>query len=142
MGARLFEILPPAIVFEQDAAAGSLSGQRPYVARGESPRMTVTGFGVNHITLHTDFPDRRFLVYNDSYHSGWRAKVNGRVAPVYQANIAFKGLWLEPGENTVHMRYGSRWLEICYFLLTAVFAAVMVLIAVWFRRDRGSAACG
>ncbi|MCA9395237.1 MAG: hypothetical protein KC900_13640 [Candidatus Omnitrophica bacterium] len=142
VGARLFEILPPAIVFEQDAAAGSLSGQRPYVARGESPRMTVTGFGVNHITLHTDFPDRRFLVYNDSYHSGWRAKVNGRVAPVYQANIAFKGLWLEPGENTVHMRYGSRWLEICYFLLTAVFAAVMVLIAVWFRRDRGSAACG
>lgn len=135
VGPRLFEILPPAIVFDNAAAGGPVPGPRPFIPRGESARLSVTGFGVNHIALRTDFSERRFLVYNDSYHSGWRATVNGSAAPLYQANIAFKGLWLEPGKNRVTMRFGSRWLELYYFLLTLIFAGVLVRLCVWARRD-------
>ncbi len=103
----------------------------------DSPEFRVIAFRLNSIRLMTDLKEPKFLVYNDSYHTSWKATLNGQAAPLYRANFAFKGLWLPAGHNTVELRYGPAWLPwvyisvIVYFL---IFSAAVV--AIFIRRRR------
>jgi hypothetical protein len=45
--------------------------------------------------------------------------VNGRPVPVYRAEMAYKAVSLDQGENLVQFDYGSAW----FSMLTMVFAA-------------------
>lgn len=137
--ARLAAVAAPAIVFNRAAEGGAPPTAAPEAAAGESDRLAVRSFGLNQVTLQTDYPRRKFLVYNDSYHSGWQVTVNGRPHPLYRANIAFKGIWLDAGKNKVTFRFGPRWLELFYFLLSVIFAAVFMTVIRWERRDRRQA---
>ena len=98
------------------------------IIAGESPRFRIVKFGLNEITFKTDFPSRKFIVYNDSYHAGWRAFVNGQERPIVRANVAFKGLWLDAGKNVVHLRYGNPWLYGAYLFLTAFMAVFLFYV--------------
>ena len=42
-----------------------------------------------------------WLVFNDGWHPGWEARVDGVSQPVRRADIAFKAVWLEPGSHDV-----------------------------------------
>lgn len=98
------------------------------IIAGESPRFRIVKFGLNEIMFKTDFASRKFIVYNDSYHAGWRAFVNGQERPIVRANVAFKGLWLDPGENVVHLRYGNPRLYGAYLFLTAFMAVFLFYV--------------
>jgi len=87
----------------------------------DTAQFEILKFSLNSIKVRTNFKNHKFLVYNDSYHSGWRAYINGRPAEIFRANVAFKGLWLEPGENVILLRYGSRGLQMFYLFLGAFF---------------------
>jgi len=104
------------------------AASRALVMSEDTDQFKVTDFGLNHIQFETNFPQRKFLVYNDSYHSKWRAMINDEPGRVYRANVGFKGIWLEPGENTVFMRYDSIWTERFYFFLSAFFVLFFVLV--------------
>jgi len=96
----------------------------------DTNELEVLEFTLNSIKLRTNFGKRKFLVYNDSYHSGWKAWVNNQKAPLYRANIAFKGLWLEPGENIVTLRYGQMRTYILNFLLLILFYIMFAYLLV------------
>ncbi len=48
-----------------------------------------------------------WMVYADVWHPWWRATVNGAPAPLYRANVAYKAVRIEPGDNVVHFHFGS-----------------------------------
>jgi len=75
--------------------------------KGESPQLQIEHFDANSLVLRTDFPVRKFLVYNDSFYPGWQAYRNGRRVELSRANIAFKGIWVPPGKNEVKFHYGT-----------------------------------
>ncbi|MBF0619046.1 MAG: YfhO family protein [Candidatus Omnitrophica bacterium] len=79
----------------------------------------------NTIRIKTSFPVEKFLVYNDSYDKDWQVYVNGRRATLYRANVAFKGVWLNAGENVVEFRYGP-------FVLTAFHVLLLAMLNVFF----------
>jgi hypothetical protein len=60
-----------------------------------------------------------WMFYSDVWHPWWHATVNGTPVPVYQANVAYKAVQIEPGENIVHFRFNSKFLSV----LTALGAA-------------------
>lgn len=94
----------------------------------------VIKFDMNSIKLKTNFSSRKFLVYNDNFHSGWQAFVDGKRVDIARANVAFKGLWLEPGERMVCFRYGTWGRYFLGYLLSAVFMGVLAsLVVLWFR---------
>ncbi len=62
-------------------------------------------FDVNSLKLLTNFPIRKFLVYNDSYNKDWKVYINGNTETLYRSNIAFKGIWLPAGKNVVDFKY-------------------------------------
>ncbi len=70
----------------------------------------VTRFESNHLEVIADNPEKNliWMLYSDVWHPGWRATVNGKPSRVFQANLAYKAVRLEPGRNQIHLYYNSR----------------------------------
>lgn len=105
---------------------------------GPRPELTVTKFSVNSIELDANFPQEKFLVYNDSFHPDWQAFVDGKRAPCYRANIAFKGVKLPAGSHHVRLRFHPPGGEALYFAVLAnnvIILAILIFLWVFPRRN-------
>jgi len=73
----------------------------------------VTHFSANRLIAKVNAPEKEnnFLIYLDSFHPGWTAKVDGKTAEILPANIAFKAVELTPGTHEVVFEFtgGSKW---------------------------------
>lgn len=93
-------------------------------------------FTANSLNLAAKVPakaEEAWLVYLDSYHSGWKAWVNGRPTEVSVANLAFKAVPLDPGENQVRFLftgYGER--TTIFGIIIFAFGVIGVLALLWF----------
>ena len=106
------------------------------------PQITTEGievshFSANRINLKVNAPEKEhnYLVYLDSYHSGWRASVDGEPAEILPANIAFKAVKLTPGEHEVMFEFtgGSKWTQLTIwtnFVITIVGSIVLVFMGI------------
>jgi len=74
----------------------------------------VTEFSANEMQAIVNVPydNGAWLVYADAFHPGWQATVNGKGAPILQAYLAFKAVYLTTGKNTVKFYFNP----INYFL--------------------------
>ncbi|MCB9757554.1 MAG: YfhO family protein [Candidatus Omnitrophica bacterium] len=71
------------------------------------PYLNVVQVNTNRIRITTHLLTTKFLVFNDCYYPGWRAFINGQETPLYRANIAFKGIWVPPGEQNIEFTFGN-----------------------------------
>jgi hypothetical protein len=55
--------------------------------------------------IETDCGSEQLLVVAESFHSGWRARVDGRVAPVVRVNGDFLGCRVGPGRSEVVLEF-------------------------------------
>ena len=66
---------------------------------GITPQLFSTGqvkvelYSPNRIELSADTAGREFMASSEPFYPGWTAKVNGRPAPMYMTNGAFRGLF-------------------------------------------------
>ena len=98
--------------------------------------LEVTHFDVNTIKLKTNFSYRRFLVYNDSYTDYWKVYIDGKPDRLYRANIAFKGVWVSPGEHTIEFRYETPGGGGIYIFVTVFFFCFFVYVLIAFWREK------
>jgi len=101
-----------------------------------SPEFEVMDYTVNSIKLKTNYDTLKFLVYNDSYHKGWQASINGTKTKIYRANVAFKGLWLPAGENIVKMQFLSVWRYIWGYFYMLLFFSVFCWLIISLRQTK------
>lgn len=71
-----------------------------------------------------------WLYYADCWHPFWRATVNGKASAVYRANLAYKAVELQDGDNLVHFRFHSPFNTICFAILNWN-ALGWVLLVLW-----------
>ena len=93
--------------------------------------INVTGFAHNEIQIEVDLQQENgWLIYSDTYHNEWHAKINGDTQNIERAYLAFKALPLTQGKNSIIMTYGSPLKHFCYNLLAILsgFAALILLI--------------
>jgi len=107
-----------------------------FFVTGNSPEFEVLGFGLNFIKFKTNFNSRKFLVYNDSFHKEWWGYANQIPIKIWRANWAFKGIWLDPGENIVYLRYGKPWLHRFHFFLISLMFVLLGALVILFLRSR------
>ncbi|MCU1275109.1 MAG: hypothetical protein JWO48_2540 [Bryobacterales bacterium] len=111
-------------------------------ARGLRPDQTLsTGvtnverYSPNRIELSVSTNGPAFLVSSEAHYPGWSATINGKPAPLYMTNGAFRGLLLESGANHVVMTYWPErflaWAAISIVSLLFVIAGLMVPIWRW-----------
>ncbi|MEI6437688.1 MAG: hypothetical protein WCO69_02930 [Candidatus Omnitrophota bacterium] len=120
----------PALVHDRKALRPGAVSDAARVISGLSRECRVVAFDVNRITIETDFREPVFLVYNDSYHQGWSAMIDGRAAPFFRANAAFKGIWIEPGRHLVRWQFMAGAWQFLYLGLTCLFTVWGVLMLV------------
>ncbi|MBF0489935.1 MAG: hypothetical protein HQL15_04880 [Candidatus Omnitrophica bacterium] len=88
-----------ALVDDARALGVSPGGDIAQPLPGPSPELRVTKFTLNTIEVDTNFLKKKFLVYNDSFHNGWQASIDGQSVALFRANVAFKGVWIQPGPH-------------------------------------------
>jgi hypothetical protein len=59
------------------------------------------------VSVSNTEPTPVWMFYADVWHPWWRATINGAPASVYRANVAYKAVRIEPGENVVHFQFKS-----------------------------------
>lgn len=102
----------------------------------ESNNFNIKKYKLNSIRFTTNFQQRKFLVYNDSYHSKWEVFINGEQKEILRSNIAFKGIWLEAGKNDVYFRFGNQWAYLFYQFLLLYFAGFLIYLGYIYIKDR------
>ena len=88
------------------------------------------------VRMRVDSADGGVLVLLDTFAEGWRAEVDGIPARIYPADLAFRGVVLEPGRHEVTFRYGPRSLPLGLGL-----SGIGLVVAAWgaLRRRPGVA---
>lgn len=117
-----------------------LTGRRGFSAWPSTGQYSVLERTSDVLRLRTAFSGRKFLVYNDGYDKNWRAYVDGKEVRVYRSNIAFKGVWLSPGDHVVEFIYGDRgpgWLDLALLLFFNLLFYGVLLCGIWDRRKKG-----
>ena len=104
-----------AVVEAADVTAGKQYG------RGT---IRMNEYAANRVDLTVTAASRAFLASSEVLYPGWTATVNGNEARLYMTNGAFRGLFLEPGENHVVMAYRPE-----RFTAAAIVSLIFVIFA-------------
>lgn len=105
-------------------AASLPSEQAPDRAGEDAGTARITAYEDREVTIETNADGKRLLVLSDVFYPGWVATIDGRDAPIYRANVAFRAVAVPPGGHVVQFRY-----EPASFRYGAILSAVAVLIA-------------
>jgi hypothetical protein len=65
----------------------------------------ITRYEANRVVIQARPPRDGFLFLSDAYYPGWKAYVDGAEREIYQANYAFRAVYLSAGEHTVEFVY-------------------------------------
>ncbi len=68
-------------------------------------KVSIIEYTPTRISLQADPVDNGLLVVSDIYYPGWRARVDGRPAPVYRANYLLRAVPVEAGKHRVEIYY-------------------------------------
>ncbi|MFA5088286.1 MAG: hypothetical protein WC552_04555 [Candidatus Omnitrophota bacterium] len=122
----------PSASLEEEVIRKRIIGRNMFAKQlsENTDEFQVVSFNSNMLKIKTNFSARKFLVYNDTYHSKWRASINGRKADLYRANVAFKGLWLPPGENLVVLSFGTKG-QYCFNVFFLLFFDFVLIYLLW-----------
>ena len=76
--------------------------------------------------------DRALLVLADTWFPGWRAKVDGRDAPIVRTDQLLRGVVIGPGRATVEFAYAPWSWRVGW--IVSLLTALALAVAVWRRR--------
>jgi hypothetical protein len=94
----------------------------------------ITGFRSNRVELEVTATAPAILVVAEAYHSGWRARVDGRVAPVWPADCVLRAVPVPPGTSHVELRFVDPALGRGVWLSFAGLAVALGLVVAGARR--------
>lgn len=100
-----FDPLRIVVLESQPVATCGLTGwvngvEPPFPGQAEFTR-----YEVNNVEISVNAPVNAFLFVSDVYYPGWRAYVDGRLAPLLRADYIFRAVPVPPGVHVVRMAF-------------------------------------
>ena len=89
----------------------------------------------NGFIAHIDAKEAGMLVFTIPFDKGFSATVDGQKAEIVNCDVAFMGVWVEPGEHEIVFTYRTRGLTLG--LLMSLAAALMLAVYTFMTRRRG-----
>ena len=82
------------------------------------------------VDLRVEAPAPAFIVLSDAYYPGWLAQLDGKPTPLYQTDVAFRGMLVPPGAHQITMQFRP---TISYVsgLLSIAFLALMCYMMIF-----------
>jgi len=68
----------------------------------------VTKYAPSNVSIHAEMSCAGMVVLSDTYYPGWYASVDGHPAPIYEVDLAFRGVPVPQGAHLVTFRYRPR----------------------------------
>lgn len=124
---------PTAIVYVENGPALNLP-------RPPDSRLSFAVYEANKLVYDVYTPSPAYLVLSEVYYPGWRATIDGKPVPIYEVNLAFRGVYIEdPGQHVVKLvfRPASVYAGLVISTVTGL-GLGMVLLYSW--RDRKDSA--
>ncbi len=120
------------------AASLYLEGEVPDPpGRAAGGTATIERYEPDRVVVRARSDAPAFLLLADAWYPGWRAEVDGREAPIYRADYAFRAVYVGAGEHVVDFRYRP-WSFRAGAVLS--FASVGILIVLFLKcRERKAA---
>jgi uncharacterized membrane protein YfhO len=91
-------------------------------------------YGPRRVRLGVHAPRDCWLFLGDTWYPGWVATVDGKVTPIYRANIAGRAVHLPRGASEVVFTYASRSLRVG--TMAALLGVVLLGVTVALPRRR------
>lgn len=113
------------------------TGQTLSNASAAASAASITSYRNNELTVEIETTADGYLVLGDTYHSGWRATVDGREAPVLRANYTFRAVPVGPGKHKVHMYFSPASWEVGRAISGATWLAALAWATLSLVRARG-----
>ncbi len=83
-----------------------------------------------HVEVETESETPAYLVLADTFDPGWSATVDGRPAPIREAYVAFRGVYLTPGRHRIVFTYRPAGF-VTGLAITGVGIVVAIVLLVW-----------
>jgi len=125
------------ILYDPTKISGTKTTTQPltnYVLNNPSSarEYKIVSFSSNQLKLELHLAmnqPRQWLLYSDVWHPFWKAWVNGKPVNIYRANLAYKAVQLDPGNNTVEFRISAPNITASYYgLMVYSIAAIAIII--------------
>jgi hypothetical protein len=111
-----------------------IDGKPPAAPNLSRQGIVLDRFSFNDIAMSLTVDSTGWLVYADAFFPGWQAEVDGRSAPIWRANFAFKAVELEPGHHRVLFYFHDPVHQWTFWGIGVVGTAViLVLLIIAFR---------
>jgi len=124
---RVFDPREYVILEEEPPTPGGGLSQESSVG---SPRVAITEYTINQVTIEVDMAQPGWLLLADSYFPGWKAYdrvgESEEELQIYKADGNFRAVFLEAGEHTVRFKYSP--LSFKLGLYVTFLAGVITLI--------------
>lgn len=92
----------------------------------------IVSFSPNRLKLELNLArdqHQQWLLFSDVWHPYWQAWVNGKPTKIYRANLAYKAVQLDPGNNIVEFRISAPKITASYYgLMVYSIAAIAIII--------------
>jgi hypothetical protein len=94
---------------------------------GPAPEVRVTSYRPNRVELELESRAPGFVVLADGHHPSWRARVNGREAPVLLADYALRAVGVGSGASRIVFEFRPAGLR-TGFLVTIVAWSILLVV--------------
>ena len=90
------------------------------------------------VEVPLDLEQHTLILFNDTFHPGWLAEIDGRSVPVLRANAAFMGVLAPPGAKQLRFMFEPRWKRAVHHSLIIMTGLFVFSAALWiFLTKRG-----
>ncbi len=89
----------------------------------------ITHYEANRVVIQARSPRDGFLFLSDAYYPGWRAYVDGAEREIYQANYAFRAVYLPAGEHAVEFVYQPESFKVGAVISVCALLGTLLLLA-------------
>ena len=82
------------------------------------------------VTLQVHTTGQAFLVTSETHYPGWRATLDGQETPIHYSNVAFRGVFVPPGDHRIVFQF--RPAILVQGAAVSIFGVVILAIAAYF----------
>jgi len=125
--------------------ADAVPPERAAAPSPDAGEIEVTHFTPNELTAQVEIPGTpgAWLLYADAMYPGWHASIDGEPAPIAEANLAFKAVWVPSGAHEVRFwfargfSYWATWAIALFGLASAIGFVALAFLDTSSRAERG-----
>lgn len=105
--------------------------------RAAAARAAVVDEGPDHVVVEASMPEPGYVLLLDTWHPGWRVRVNAVEAKLLRADYAFRAVAVPVGDSLIRFEFRPGSFRYGVFAAAAALAAILSMLGLGLSREKG-----